>query len=370
MPEKIAIKVMAGSDLSFFDQLFKQRRTKSNQKAINLNADVFADVLYPNFAEIHPSEGGETRVSVTLRGPLPGRPYRFIRSITKSENSKNWRLNGATVPDPDGEKDKFNDLNAQDIAVIEFHGDPRPEALTLVLVSAKHDARLRERLAAETQGKSMARIARTRLIEIADAVGADSHHPIRALLIDQELESLLEQAKIGAAPAVRKLRARIGRKLSQAELDATLGKIRRIGLDGEAAAYALLMAMKEEGAWAAVTWISKEDAEASWDFEVQETDGRRIRLDAKSTTLPFERYFFLSAAETKAASETAVPYRIIRISDLTDDGAVARISKDINGFAAGIIKWTERLPDGALPTGFSLDTRAIEWESPVPIVRR
>ena len=49
MPERIAIKILTVSDLTFFDALY-QRSNVGNQKAKNLNADVFAKQLYPDYA--------------------------------------------------------------------------------------------------------------------------------------------------------------------------------------------------------------------------------------------------------------------------------------------------------------------------------
>ena len=371
MPERIAIKVMSGSDLSFFEELFKQRKTESNQKAINLNADVFANVLYPDFAEKSLGTNVEVPVWVTVHGPRPGKPYRFPRSITKGEKYKNWRLNGAAVPDPDDEPHKFNDLDTDDVAVMEFHGDAEPGAVTMIVISAKLDAKLRDVLAAETPGgkQTMAAVSRKKLSEIVEGIGVGTDHPIRALLLDQEFEALLEEAQTGTEVSVRKLRARASRKVTKADIDAALERIKRIGSAGEALAHVLLTKMKSDGTLTAVSWTSEDDAAASWDFEVEELGGKRVRLDAKSTTRAFESYFFLSAAEAVAASELAVPYRIIRISNLTEDGAVARISEDINALAALIVDSTKHLPAGILPTGFSLDISALKWGPAVQVER-
>jgi hypothetical protein len=46
--EKLALKRLAGSDLSFFDFHFRKKSSGDHrQKGINLNTDVFADQFYP-----------------------------------------------------------------------------------------------------------------------------------------------------------------------------------------------------------------------------------------------------------------------------------------------------------------------------------
>jgi hypothetical protein len=371
MTERIAIKVMTGSDLTFFDAIFQAGTSGSNQKAINLNADVFAQVLYPDFTKHALGKSVEVPVKVSVLGPRPSKPYRFPRSITKGAKYKNWRLNGAAVPDPDDEAGKFNDLVPGDVAVLEFHGDAAPEAVTLVVIANKIDPGLHAGLSALVLGgrQTMAAVSRTRLAHVVDASGAGVAHPIRALLEDRELEAILEEVQIGAEPAVRKLRARKGRKVTKSDIEAARERFNRIGADGEALAHVLLSQMKRDGKLTDVVWTSEEDAAASWDFEVVELGGKRIRMDAKSTTRGFDGAFFLSAAETVAAADPGVPYRIIRITDLTEDGATARISEDINELAAGIVKAAAALPQGVLPTCFSLDLNAIKW-GPVLAVER
>ena len=46
MMDKLALKRLTASDLTFFEWQFKNRNA-GNQKAINLNADVFSNQLYP-----------------------------------------------------------------------------------------------------------------------------------------------------------------------------------------------------------------------------------------------------------------------------------------------------------------------------------
>jgi hypothetical protein len=116
-----------------------------------------------------------------------------------------------------------------------------------------------------------------------------------------------------------------------------------------------------------IIWTAEEDAASSWDFEtaVQPT----IRFDAKATSRAFGTPFHLSAAETVAAASQTIPYRIIRIYELNEDGASARVSEDINGLAASILEKAADLPSGVLPVGFTIDPSCLEWGTPMRIER-
>lgn len=368
MPERIAIKLLSGSDLTFFDTFFK-RSNIGNQKAINLNADVFAKQFYPDFAERSLGENVEIPVSVTVFGPRPGKAYKFARSITKKTGYKNWRLNGAAVPDPDNEAGRFDHLQVDDLAVLEFTGDAIPEAVRIIIVSARDDPEFHARLRAEVPGgkKSMIAVSRAHLTELASLESVGPKHPIRALLADPELDELLEQASLGTEPAVRRLREKTGRPLTKSDLATARAKAERIGDDGEALALQLLNHLASEGILPPVTWTAADDAAASWDFETM--SGAPIRFDAKATSRKFETPFHLSGAETVAAASTEVPYRIIRLYELTEDGAMARISHDINALAREIIAATSHLPRGILPGGFTVAPSVLTWEEPVRIER-
>ncbi len=57
---KFALKRLTASDLTFFVWHFKNRNA-GNQKAINLNADVFVGKLFPSLPEVALAQSGEFR---------------------------------------------------------------------------------------------------------------------------------------------------------------------------------------------------------------------------------------------------------------------------------------------------------------------
>ena len=106
---RFAVKRLTRSDLTFWEYQFR-RQGAGNQKSINLNADVFIDVIFP---QARTEAGGYARqfpVPLTIYGP--GRrpePYRITRKIIAAgDRQKNWRLNGEFVRDPDFD---FNPLS-------------------------------------------------------------------------------------------------------------------------------------------------------------------------------------------------------------------------------------------------------------------
>lgn len=84
MAEKLALKRLAGSDLSFFDFHFRNKTYGDHrQKGINLNTDVFVDQFYP---QAHALLGARWPALTTLYGP--GRPRPSCRPATRSGRSR------------------------------------------------------------------------------------------------------------------------------------------------------------------------------------------------------------------------------------------------------------------------------------------
>lgn len=210
-------------------------------------------------------------------------------------------------------------------------------------------------------------VSRRRLTEIVGSVGLAADHPINALLENPELDEVLEEAQLGVEPAVRRLRERAARRVTKADLAAAKARAERVGEDGEGLARLFLDKEAADGKLAPVRWSSQEDAASSWDFET--TEGDVTCFDAKATTGAFEKPFHMSAAEIAAAASSRRHYRIVRISELAEEGGVARISEDINGLAARIAAALSHLPAGTLPTGFTIDPAALTWGESIKIER-
>ena len=135
MTDRIAVKRLTASDLTFFEPLFRTINA-GNQKSINLNADVFIDELYPTLPALVSTLGDVIPVTLTILGPDSAPAYVISRAVTKRDAYKNWRLNGEFVRDPEGETGRFDPLKPGDLALMEFKGDPGPKRLTMVLIAA------------------------------------------------------------------------------------------------------------------------------------------------------------------------------------------------------------------------------------------
>lgn len=154
---KFAIKRLTRSDLTFFESKFRTIRA-GNQKAINLNRDVFEKALFPAAAVAAQDVDFKLPVTVDIFGPDGAPQYRLARHITKGTTYKNWRLNGAFVPDPDDQPQRFDGMAEGDIAVLGFEGEPVPSRVALILVTPSGaDASLHAKLLEEVGGSTARR---------------------------------------------------------------------------------------------------------------------------------------------------------------------------------------------------------------------
>src|SRR5579859_7499939 len=96
---RLALKKLTASDLTLFEWHF-QNRNAGNQKAINLNADVFVDRLFPGLPEVSRDFGGRLPIDLFLYGPGMASELNLQRKIIKLGEYKNWRLDGETIHNP------------------------------------------------------------------------------------------------------------------------------------------------------------------------------------------------------------------------------------------------------------------------------
>src|SRR5258706_8991373 len=131
---RVEVKLLTKSYISFFAQHVRE----SKQKGINLNSEVFVDQFYPalqnRFDELH--------FPLAVVGPGAKPKHSLSRKVVRTENAKNWRLNGEVVNDPLDDVGRYDNIAEDDYAMIAFEGSERPEAVTLVLVTAAEDAAL------------------------------------------------------------------------------------------------------------------------------------------------------------------------------------------------------------------------------------
>lgn len=367
MPERLALKRLTASDLTFFEVLFRTLNV-GNQKSINLNADVFVERLYPELPNLVATVGDVIPVSLTILGPGGTGPYVLSRSITKREAYKNWRLNGEFVRDPDNQPARFSKMSAGDLAVFDFAGEPVPQKLSLLLISGSSatDASIYAALDPLIPGgrKTMVEISRTQLASAA--ASAPAYHPIWTLAADPEYDAALEDAALGGVKGAEKLAKKAAKPVSAVTLAAAKAAAEKNGREGEALAWIHLRKQLAEGKVTSIEWVSSTNAVSSYDFSV-ESDGATIRIDAKSTSGEFERDIHMSGAELATAS-TGGRYDLWRVYKIDADGARLRIATDI-GEIAGLILAGISLPPGISLDSVSIDPEVFSWGDEVVIER-
>ena len=136
MMRKIAIKRLTASDLTFFEWHFRNHPA-GHQKAINLNANVFVDQLYPALPEVAEERGGRISVDLFIYGPGLRELHNLQRKIVKFGTYKNWRLNGEFIVNPLDSPERYNVLRPGDYALFEFSGSVVPDATKVVLLAAE-----------------------------------------------------------------------------------------------------------------------------------------------------------------------------------------------------------------------------------------
>lgn len=351
MGDKFAIKRLTRSDLTFFKSLFETLHA-GNQKAINLNADVFIDRLYPSLPAIAHAEGSEIPLALSILGPGLQSEHRLMRKVIKGSTYKNWRLNGEFIDNPEDNPIRYNSLTAGDYAAMVFHGDPKPSNLELLLVSSNdaEDAHLHAAIAAMMANRSMVEIDRTQLFGLAATAGVSALHPINEIFLDEALED----AALGGNVGTQTLLSRpSGQKLTLEQLEKARKAASRNGEAGEEFVCVYLNTLKSNGTITDFEWVSRVNAVAPYDFAINTPHGD-VNLDVKSTAYGFDRPLHVSINELREMVHSGNRYDLYRVYELAGSTAKLRICEDFRPVARSIIDSLAELPEGVTPDSFSI----------------
>jgi Domain of unknown function (DUF3883) len=354
-----AVKKLTRSDLTFFEHQF-HRQQAGNQKSINLNADVFVEMIFPYARTVAAGQPHQFPVKLQIYGPglrrMPDHKTRKV--IAAGGRQKNWRLNGEFVPDPAEDPTRYHGLAAGDLAVFAFEESrfqPVPASIAMVLVSQAEnaDAQVLSDLLGLLTGRSMALLSAETLAVVSGTSPAD--HPIREL-IDIELDAALEEAAQGSTDAIRKLTARPSlRRMSAEALAKARTSAESNGRDGEVLVNIRLQHELATGRIRSFTWASEANAISPWDFELVEMDGTTVRVEVKSTSGGFDRAIHISHNEVLAAAEAGAPRTdVYRVSALSDGGGWLRVSRDIASICRTIAASVTALGAGITPDGYCI----------------
>lgn len=368
---RFAIKKLTRSDLTFFEYQFR-RQSAGNQKSINLNRNVFVDLIFPAAAEVTGGVAKQFPVPVSIYGPgMRPQPHVITRKVISAGGSqKNWRLNGEFVPDPDFDPDRYHNLQEHDLAVFGFEGENGlPTAVHMVLIaqSEPQDAALYSDLLALLGNRSMAEVEQASLSGVVDISPAG--HAIREILETERDEALQEAALGSAEGTARLLREPSVRRMSADALAKARQAAEAAGRNGEVIVNDWLRAQVRDGRIREAVWVAEPNAINPWDFEVTELSGEKVRVEVKSTTGAFERPVHISQAEILAAAASSVRTDLYRVYALSDEAAWLQISGGIQAFAARVANAATGLPAGVVPDGYSVAPSAFGvWSEPVHLV--
>lgn len=352
MPRKLAIKRLTESDLTIFE--YHHRRTAGKQKAINLNADVFIQDLYPQLPEVASSRSGRFSVDLFLYGPANFGEQNLQRKIIKVGSYKNWRLNGEFIHNPLHEATRYNKLQGGDYAIIEFIGDIAPDVCKVVLVGQSYDedANLHGEITRRFLNFRMRQLTEVELAEIIDSASVPADHPSRILLLESYLEDAAFSGEQGTSELLRR---RTVRSISKTDLDNARQNAEASGERGEEFVNAYLESGKKSGTVRTFEWSSRGNAVSPFDFKVVERGEVEIEIDVKSTSGDFSRRIHVSMNELRQMAISTSRYDIYRIYEIEGRTAKCRIVTDLKQHAATII---EKL--GSLPTGVTIDSVSLD----------
>ena len=361
MKRQLTIKALTASDLTLFEFHFRKSES-GNQKAINLNADVFVSSLYPELPNLAPQKGGKFGVDLLIYGPASAAELNLQRKVVKFGTYKNWRLDGEIINNPVGDEERFAQLQTGDLALIEFTGDHYPVSARMVLIASQStgDENIHAILAPLVARKSMVALDAREFAAILRPLTIAEDHPVNNLL----MEGALEDAALGGLQGAERLYRNRGRNVSRLELAQARQRADEMGYRGEELIGSWLETQLPSGFIDSYIWASDQNAVAPYDFEL--TRGANLeRIDVKATSGDFERRIHVSLAELKTMAESAIPYRIYRVYDVADYTGKLRISAPMAAHAQQILDSLQMLPTGVTVDALSIDPGTLQFASPI-----
>lgn len=361
---KMSVKRLTASDLTFFEWHF-QNRNAGNQKAINLNADVFIQELFPSLPEIAAAQSGRLPVDLFLYGPGLHTEMNLQRKIVKFGSYKNWRLDGEFVYNPTDAPTRFNVLVPNDFVVIDFVGDAIPDAARAYFLAANDqaDSEIHRHLDTFMDNRKMVSISRLQIATVLDHASPRDDHPLRSLLIDRDLEDAAQ----GGEQALYRLQRRSSvRRVSRDDLLKARARAEEVGQLGEEYVNAYLAKLKAEGRISEFEWVAMADAVSPYDFWAMDAGSKRL-LDVKSTSGEFGRPLHVSMNELRTIAESTERYDVYRIYEATDISAKLRISEGLRPIAESILGVLNSLPAGTTADGVSISPDRLTFGAEVQL---
>ncbi|MET0084740.1 MAG: hypothetical protein ABW079_17195 [Sedimenticola sp.] len=350
MTRRFAVKLLGHSDLTSFKD-YNDNSTGTNQKAINLNTDVFTGQFFPDLPKDR-----EIPVAVNAYGPGGRDCHVYAEQIYHPQ--KNWRLGDKLIPGPGGDERRYADMAEGDFAVISFEGDDEPNGVSILFIGEGYpeDGSLHsvfvDKFGMKPRVDSMRAVDVDTLIDLASEADIAEDHSFYTF-ID---ESDLEDAVLGGGDGLINLRKRRkGKGITREEFEKARKRAERNGQLGEELLDQHFGLLVQSGEIPGYKWVARTDPYGPFDFTINDGDEELRKLDAKSTDGPFENRIHLSLGELVEMANSKVPYDIYRLYSMTEETAKLRISKDSGSFARSILGKVQDLPEGVSIKGISLE---------------
>jgi len=357
LKRKLVLKKLSPSDLTIFEHQFRNT-SGTKQKGINLDKAVFLGQLYPNLKERLATKKAVVPLQLNIYGPGGAGLHSQLRKVLLQ--AKNIRLNGEYIANPIGNDNRYDDLEKDDLAIIEFVGDDEPHVAKIFLVAKKNplDTALHKALMNRCgEGfavrKAMQLLTGANLLEIIEPLTLPEDHPILDFIDGDALEDAAQNGIDG----IKKLRRRRqARGVSPEELERAKRNAERNGRLGEELLNAWFDDQMEAGAISGFSWVADENAVATYDFIVLDNDGGIVRsIDAKSTSGDFGNRIHVSAAELDEMVHGGRPYDLYRLYGIGDSVASFRVAEDVGSFLESVLSAFEALPEGIRADSVSID---------------
>lgn len=362
MSRKLALKRLTKSDLTFFQWRF-ENFSAGNQKSINLNSNIFVRELYPGLSGI----SSETfPMTMSIYGPGIAGVYRLQRKIVRSEHSKNWRLNGETIPKLE-ETTRFNVLDEGDFAIFDFNEGLKPESVTIVFIALgdAEDRDIHQVLDRHLGTDSMIAMTPSGLSDVIDTVTSNWEHPIHRVTVDVNTpDAELENVALGGShkPRVRGTRVvPTTRMISREDLLKVKENADRTGRLGEQLINDYLSRLLMDGSIREFKWVSEENSVSPYDFTLDDGTSK-VLIDVKTTQGEFERELHISYNELLQMSSSIERYDIYRVHMITEVSAQLRVARNMKSFAESVLSILNTLPTGITADSISISPSRLSFD--------
>lgn len=364
MDKKLVLKRLSNSDLTIFEHHYRNT-SGAKQKAFNLDISVFVTELYPTIPERMDLARDRIPLDLLIYGPGASGLHNLQRKILKQQ--KNWRLNGELIYSPHDDEHRYDCLEKNDYALIEFFGSFEPERACIYLIASSHprDADLYRALAKYyeegfSSRKGMQSISRDDLASVLLGLRLPDEHPV----LDFVESDALEDAVYGGLQGSQSLRKRRkARGVSLQEFALAKQRAEKNGFLGEEIVNSWLSKQVSERRVPDFQWEAKRNAVAPYDFIIFDNGKKILKIDVKTTSGNFLNNIHVSISELYEMSEGGVPYKIYRLYHLSDNKAKLRISCDMKKIAADILSHLSALPYGVAADGVTISPKIIDFEN-------